>query len=76
MLYDVYFITVKKQYSQVWLLKPIILVTQESEIGRIMGQGHPGQKILKTSSQSMAGHNVALPAWGCPHRSIPITAQA
>jgi hypothetical protein len=34
-----------------WRFKFIILATQEVEIGRIIVEGQPGQKVFKTSSQ-------------------------
>jgi hypothetical protein len=36
--------------SQVWWFLPIILATQEVEIGRILVRGQPGQKFNKTPS--------------------------
>jgi hypothetical protein len=41
--------------SQAQWLKPINLATWETEIGRIIIQGQPKQKVLETPSQAMAG---------------------
>jgi hypothetical protein len=38
-------------HSQVWLLRPVISVTWEVEIGRIMVWGQPRQKVHKIPSQ-------------------------
>jgi hypothetical protein len=47
---------VKAQARRWWLL-PIILATQEAKIGRVAIPGKPRQKVYKTVSQPMAGHN-------------------
>jgi hypothetical protein len=36
---------------------PVILATWETEIRKIMVESQPGQKITKTPSQPIAGHN-------------------
>jgi hypothetical protein len=48
----------KRKQKNSWLLwlKPIILATWEVEIGRIMIQGQPRQKVSKTPSQPMTGY--------------------
>jgi hypothetical protein len=42
-----------QEHSLSWAqqLTPVILATQEAEIRRIKVQGHPRQKVCKTSSQ-------------------------
>jgi hypothetical protein len=41
-------------WAWAWWLKPIILTTPEVEMGRIVVQGLPGQKVCETLSQPMA----------------------
>jgi hypothetical protein len=41
----------KRHLSYVSWLKPVILATQEAEIGRITAQGQLDQKVHETSSQ-------------------------
>jgi hypothetical protein len=44
------------QTDQAQWFKPIILASWEAEIGRIMVQGQPEQKVCQTSSQPVATH--------------------
>jgi hypothetical protein len=43
-------------------LTPVILATQESEIGRILVQGHPGQSVCETLSPKQPGQS-GLEMW-------------
>jgi hypothetical protein len=41
---------IKGRKSRAWWLIPIILTTQKSDVGRIVVQGQPGQKVRGNAS--------------------------
>jgi hypothetical protein len=45
----------KYKISQAWWLGPVILATQEVKLWRIAIQGQSRQKVVKTTSQPIAG---------------------
>jgi hypothetical protein len=45
--YDLFLSEINKIYGQVWWLMPTISVIQETDIGRIVVEGHPNKKFVR-----------------------------